>query len=94
MQTNEWETPSCPRFAEYQAIALRPNEPFTWSSGMKSPIYCVQPGYLLVPRGPQPDRGSFAAIIRERFPEAEVIAGIATGGIPHGALVAEKLGCR
>ncbi|RXZ77088.1 orotate phosphoribosyltransferase [Paenibacillaceae bacterium] len=73
------------------AVALRPNEPFTWTSGLKSPIYCDNRLTMSHPEVRDLIAEGFAAIIRERYPDAEVIAGTATAGIPHAAWVAAKL---
>ncbi|WP_342421430.1 orotate phosphoribosyltransferase [Paenibacillus sp. FSL E2-0178] len=77
---------------EIGAVALRPQEPFTWTSGIKSPIYCDNRLTLSFPvvRGYIAD--AFAELIRASYPDAEVIAGTATAGIPHAAWVADKLG--
>jgi orotate phosphoribosyltransferase len=73
------------------AVALRPNEPFTWASGIKSPIYCDNRLTISYPEIRELIAEGFAAIIRDQYPDAEVIAGAATGGIPHAAWVAQKL---
>lgn len=73
------------------AVALRPNEPFTWTSGMKSPIYCDNRLTMSYPEIRELIAEGFATIIREQFPDCEAVAGIATGGIPHAAWVAQKL---
>lgn len=73
------------------AVALRPNEPFTWTSGIKSPIYCDNRLTMSYPDIRESIADAFAAIVRERYPDAEVIAGTATAGIPHAAWVAQKL---
>ncbi|WP_135546927.1 orotate phosphoribosyltransferase [Paenibacillus cymbidii] len=75
-----------------EAVALRPDEPFTWTSGIKSPIYCDNRITISHPDVREMIAEGFAALVRELHPDAEVIAGIATGGIPHGAWVAQKLG--
>jgi len=81
--------------AEYllqiKAIKLSPANPFTWASGWKSPIYCDNRKTLSYPNVRSYICESFASIIKTEFPEAEVIAGVATGAIAHGALVANKL---
>jgi orotate phosphoribosyltransferase len=81
--------------AEYllqiKAIKLQPSNPFTWASGWKSPIYCDNRKTLSFPKVRSYIRDSFAAVVNEYYPEAELIAGVATGAIAHGALVAEKL---
>ncbi|PZD93862.1 orotate phosphoribosyltransferase [Paenibacillus sambharensis] len=73
------------------AVALRPNDPFTWSSGMKSPIYCDNRLTMSYPKVRETIAAGFAAVIREHYPSCEAVAGIATGGIPHAAWVAQKL---
>lgn len=77
---------------EIGAVALRPHEPFTWTSGIKSPIYCDNRLTMSFPEIRDLIAESFAAVIRETYPEVEVIAGTATAGIPHAAFVAQKLG--
>jgi len=74
-----------------QAVSLRPHEPFTWTSGLKSPIYCDNRLTMSYPEIREQIAEGFAAIIRERYPDCEAVAGIATGGIPHAAWVAQKL---
>jgi orotate phosphoribosyltransferase len=75
-----------------QAVKLSPQEPFSWASGWRSPIYCDNRKTLSHPEVRGFIRDRFAALVRDRFKEAEVIAGVATGGIAHGVLVAEDLG--
>lgn len=74
------------------AVALRPNDPFTWTSGMKSPIYCDNRLTMSYPDIRDLIAEGFATIVRERYPDCQAVAGIATGGIPHAAWVAQKLG--
>lgn len=74
-----------------QAVALRPNQPFTWTSGLKSPIYCDNRITISYPEVRELIADGLVALIRENFPDVEVIAGAATGGIPHAAWVAQKL---
>jgi orotate phosphoribosyltransferase len=82
--------------AEYllqiKAIKLQPSNPFTWASGWKSPIYCDNRKTLSFPMVRSFIRDSFARMIKEYYPDAELIAGVATGAIAHGVLTAEKLG--
>jgi orotate phosphoribosyltransferase len=82
--------------AEYlmqiNAIKLQPSNPFTWASGWKSPIYCDNRKTLSFPEVRTFICNSFVSIIRELYPGAELIAGVATGAIAHGVLVADKLG--
>jgi orotate phosphoribosyltransferase len=77
---------------QIKAIKLQPSNPFTWASGWKSPIYCDNRKTLSYPEVRSYIRDSFTAKIRELYPGTEMIAGVATGAIAHGALVAEKLG--
>ncbi|WP_141505851.1 orotate phosphoribosyltransferase [Paenibacillus luteus] len=76
---------------EIEAVALRPNDLFTWTSGIKSPIYCDNRLTMTYPAIRDLVAEGFAAIIREQYPDAEVIAGTSTAGIPHAAWVAQKL---
>ena len=84
------------KIAEYllqiKAIKLQPSNPFTWASGWKSPIYCDNRKTLSFPEVRTYIRDSFVSLINNIYPEAEVIAGVATGAISHGALVADKMG--
>lgn len=74
-----------------QAIKLNTARPFTWSSGWKSPIYCDNRLSLSFPEVRKAIKNGLASAIRENFFTAECIAGVATAGIAHGALVAEEL---
>ncbi|MCA6378940.1 MAG: orotate phosphoribosyltransferase [Cytophagales bacterium] len=74
------------------AIKLNHQKPFTWSSGWKSPIYCDNRLALSYPPIRSFIKKALAMAIRENFPQAECIAGVATAGIPQGTLVAEELG--
>ncbi|WP_139997991.1 orotate phosphoribosyltransferase [Paenibacillus paridis] len=76
---------------EIEAVALRPNDLFTWTSGIKSPIYCDNRLTMTYPAIRDLVAEGFASIIREQYPDAEVIAGTSTAGIPHAAWVAQKL---
>jgi orotate phosphoribosyltransferase len=84
------------KVAEYllqiKAIKLQPSNPFTWASGWKSPIYCDNRKTLSFPVVRSFIRDSFVAFVKEQYPNAGLIAGVATGAIAHGALVADKLG--
>jgi orotate phosphoribosyltransferase len=73
------------------AVALRPHQPFTWTSGIKSPIYCDNRLTMSHPHIRRQIAEGFAAVIREQYPDAQVVAGTATAGIPHAAWVAELL---
>ncbi len=75
-----------------KAVKLQPSNPFTWASGWKSPIYCDNRKTLSFPDVRTFIRDSFADTIARSYPNAELIAGVATGAIAHGALVADKMG--
>ena len=83
------------KIAEYllqiKAIKLQPSNPFTWASGWKSPIYCDNRKTLSFPEVRSFIRDSFVTLVKRSYPEAEIIAGVATGAISHGALVADKM---
>lgn len=79
------------KLLKIKAIKLQPNNPFTWASGWKSPFYCDNRKTLSYP-----DLRSFvklesARLVLENFPEVDAIAGVATGAIPQGAMVADEL---
>ena len=75
-----------------KAVKLSPEQPFKWSSGWNSPIYCDNRVTLSYPEARTFIKKSLAKAIKKHFPDAELIAGVATAGIPQGALVAEALG--
>lgn len=79
------------KLLEIKAVALSPNEPFTWASGLKSPIYCDNRLTMSFPEVRRLVAKGLAEKIKTEFPEVEVIAGTATAGIPHAAWVAELL---
>lgn len=79
------------RLLEINTIKIQPENPFTWASGWKSPIYCDNRKTLSYPDTRAYIRDCFVDMIKEKYPEAEVIAGVATGAIAIGALVADKL---
>ena len=76
---------------QINAIKLEPKKLFTWASGKKSPIYCDNRLALSYPKIRSYIQDCFIEIFHAHFQETDVIAGVATGGIPHGALLAEKL---
>ncbi|NRS16043.1 orotate phosphoribosyltransferase [Brevibacillus sp. HB1.4B] len=76
---------------EIGAVHLRPEQPFTWTSGIKSPIYCDNRITMSYPHVRRAIARAFADLIKERYPDAQVVAGTATAGIPHAAWVAELL---
>lgn len=75
-----------------RAVFLRPEEPFTWASGIKSPIYCDNRLTLTAPDVRTDVEESLAWTIKDRFPEAEVLMGTATAGIAHAAITAHLMG--
>lgn len=77
---------------QIKAIKLQPANPFQWASGWQSPIYCDNRKSLSYPPVRTFIRQQYVNAINEHFPNTEVIAGVATGGIAHGALVAEAMG--
>lgn len=76
---------------DIKAVYLKPEEPFTWASGIKSPIYTDNRITLSYPETRTLIENGFVKKIKEEFPEVEVIAGTATAGIPHGAIIADKM---
>lgn len=76
---------------DIKAIKLEPTHPFTWASGWKSPIYCDNRKTLSYPEVRSYIKEQFAALVREKYPEVEVVAGVATGAIAQGVLVAQEL---
>lgn len=77
---------------EIQAIKLNVHNPFTWASGWKSPIYCDNRMSLSYPKVRTFIKEQLAENIARTFPDTEAIAGVATAGVPQGALVADALG--
>ena len=79
------------KLLKIKAIKLQPNNPFTWASGWKSPFYCDNRKTLSYPELRNYVKLEIIHAILERFPDVEAIAGVATGAIPQGALVADAL---
>ncbi len=79
------------KLLEIEAIRLQPNKPFTWASGWKSPIYCDNRLALSYPKVRSMIKENLIKSIQHYFPNAEAIAGVATAGIPQGALLANDL---
>lgn len=77
---------------QINTLKIQPSNPFTWASGWKSPIYCDNRKILSYPETRSFIRDKFVEVIKEKHPDAEVVAGVATGAIAHGVLVAEQLG--
>ena len=74
-----------------KAVKLQPEQPFTWASGWKSPFYCDNRKTLSFPALRTRVKLGLAKLILDEFPEADIVAGVATGAIAQGALVAEEL---
>lgn len=79
------------RLLEIEAVALQPNNPFTWASGLRSPIYCDNRLTLSYPAVRKEIANGLKSLIVENFAGAELIAGTATAGIPHAAWVSDLL---
>ena len=75
-----------------KAVFFRPDEPFTWASGIKSPVYCDNRLTLTAPEVRTLIENSIADVIKEEYPEADVIMGTATAGIAHAAIAAHIIG--
>ncbi len=80
------------KLLKIKAIKLQPNNPFVWSSGLNSPIYCDNRKTLSYPHIRAFIKLELARLVLEKYPDVEVIAGVATGAIAQGVLVAEALG--
>ena len=74
-----------------KAVFFRPNEPFTWASGIKSPVYCDNRLTLTAPEVRNDVENALAKTIKENYPEAEVLMGTSTAGIAHAAITAHLL---
>ncbi len=85
------ETIFAGKLLKVKAIKLQPSNPFTWASGWKSPFYCDNRKTLSYPELRTFVKIEIARLISENFPEVDAIAGVATGAIPQGALVADAL---
>lgn len=79
------------KLLQIKALKLNADEPFTWASGWKSPVYCDNRKLLSFPHVRDYVKSELANLILEQFGDAESIAGVATAGIPHGALAADLL---
>lgn len=75
-----------------QAVFFRPDEPFTWASGIKSPVYCDNRLTLTAPKVRDDVENAIADVIKENYPEAEVLMGTSTAGIAHAAITAHIMG--
>lgn len=75
-----------------RAVFFRPDEPFIWASGIKSPVYCDNRLILTAPRVRGDVENTLAAVVREEYPECEVLMGTSTAGIAHAAIVGHIMG--
>ncbi|MCQ2797500.1 MAG: orotate phosphoribosyltransferase [Bacilli bacterium] len=75
-----------------KAVFFRPNEPFTWASGIKSPVYCDNRLTLTAPKVRTDVETSLAEVIKENYPDVEVLMGTSTAGIAHAAITAHLMG--
>ncbi|MFY9465094.1 MAG: orotate phosphoribosyltransferase [Sediminibacterium sp.] len=79
------------KLLQVEAVKLNPSQPFTWASGWKSPIYCDNRKVLSFPYVRDFIKSELCNVIFEQFPQAEALAGVATAGIPWGAMAADQL---
>lgn len=91
MENNTLKRDFASKLLRIKAIKLQPNEPFTWASGWKSPFYCDNRKTLSYPDIRTFVKVGMVQAILKHFPEADVIAGVATAGIPQAALIADVL---
>lgn len=89
---NTVEKLTAEKLLKIKAVKLQPSNPFTWASGWKSPIYCDNRKLMSYPATRNFIKVEFARIILEKYPQVEAIAGVATGAIAPGAIVADALG--
>ena len=90
-QQNNYKSQTAELLLKLKAIKLNPNDPFIWTSGWKSPIYCDNRILLSDPKSRNIIANYFSEIIKNKYDDVEVIAGVATGAIGIGILVAQKL---
>ena len=77
---------------EIEAVTLSPRQPYTWASGVRSPIYCDCRRIASFPDARKFIEDAWAQLLRAEWPSVQAVVGVATGGVPHAALVAERLG--
>ena len=90
-QQNNYKSQTAELLLKLKAIKLKPNDPFTWASGWKSPIYCDNRILLSDPESRNIIANYFSEIIKNKYDDVQLIAGVATGAIGIGILVAQKL---
>ncbi len=89
---NERELLIAKDLLKIKAVFFRPDEPFTWASGIKSPVYCDNRLTLTAPEVRNDVENAIAEVIREKYPDAEVLMGTSTAGIAHAAIVGHIMG--
>ena len=92
MTNNEIAREFAERLLAIKAVSLSPNTPFTWASGLRSPIYCDNRVTLSDPQTRDFIAEGLASLVRTNFAQVNVVAGTATAGIAHAALAADRLG--
>lgn len=91
MENNEYKEKLAESLLQIKAIQLNTQDPFTWASGMRSPVYCDNRKLLSYPAVRTFVKEGLISLVNEYFPLTECIAGVATAGIPHGAILADAL---
>ena len=91
MSTTDIKRKVAEELLKIEAVFLRPDEPFTWASGIKSPIYCDNRLILTAPAARDIVEHAIADTVKEKYPEAEVLMGTSTAGIAHAAITADIL---
>ncbi|MDB5227730.1 MAG: Orotate phosphoribosyltransferase [Bacteroidota bacterium] len=91
MENNAYKEKLAEYLLQIKAIQLSPDAPFIWASGLKSPVYCDNRKLLSYPEVRNFVKEGLISLVNEYFPLTECIAGVATAGIPHGAIVADAL---
>ena len=91
MSTTDIKRKVAEELLKIEAVFLRPDEPFTWASGIKSPIYCDNRLILTAPAARDIVEHAIADTVKEKYPEAEVLMGTSTAGIAHAAIAADIL---
>jgi orotate phosphoribosyltransferase len=92
MENNAYKEKLAEYLLQIKAIQLNTQNPFTWTSGIKSPVYCDNRKLLSYPEVRNFVKDGLISLVNEYFPQTECIAGVATAGIPHGAIIADALG--
>lgn len=91
MENNAYKEKLAEHLLQIKAIQLNTESPFTWASGWKSPVYCDNRKLLSYPEIRNFVKDGLISLVNEYFPTTECIAGVATAGIPHGAILADAL---